>query len=45
MMILDDVFSSLDATVSANIFHNLKRHNGIYGTTVLLVTHNVDLIG
>ncbi len=44
-MILDDVFSSLDAMVSATIFHNMKRHNGEFGTTVLLVTHNIDLVG
>lgn len=45
VMILDDVFSSLDAHVSRKVFDNIKAFQREHGITFLLVTHNQDLVG
>ncbi|KAF2155055.1 ABC transporter [Myriangium duriaei CBS 260.36] len=47
MMVLDDVFSQLDANVKMTVFANLLGPKGLLrklGTTVLLATHDVNFL-
>ncbi|CAD7949643.1 unnamed protein product [Amoebophrya sp. A120] len=44
VLLLDDVFSAWDVHVTRKVFRNLKLYNSVFGTTVILVTHNVGLL-
>ncbi len=42
ILLLDDIFSAVDAATEKRIFQSLKRH--IAGKTVLLITHRVSVL-
>eukprot|EP00392_Amoebophrya_sp_AT5.2_P011098 g11173.t1 len=44
LLLLDDLFAAWDAAVSATVFAHLKLVSYVFGTTIVLVTHNEHLL-
>eukprot|EP00396_MALV-II-16_sp_LP-1_P000103 gene104-233_t len=44
VLLLDDVFSALDAHVTQAVWRALKQFQASFGATVVLTTHNEDLV-
>lgn len=42
IILLDDIFSAVDATTAENIFQSIKKH--FSGKTVLLITHRLSIL-
>lgn len=44
ILLCDEATSALDPTTTASILALLKRINGLYGITIVLITHEMDVI-